>query len=47
MGFSKELLLLLLGLGVDVSEHGDVREVYPELAEQSSHPAQKIQQREM
>lgn len=34
-------LLLLLRLGVDVSQHVDVREVYPELAEQSGHPAHK------
>lgn len=31
-------LLLLLGLGVDVSKDSNVRKVYPELAQQSSHP---------
>lgn len=36
-------LLLLLGLGVYVSQHGDIREVYPELAQQSGHPARKEQ----
>lgn len=33
-----EDLLLLLGFGVYISQHGDVREVYPELAQQSGHP---------
>lgn len=32
--------LLLLGLGVYVSQHGDVGEVYPELAQQSGHPVE-------
>lgn len=36
--YIEEDLLFLLGFGVDVSQHGDVREVYPELAEQSGHP---------
>lgn len=31
-------LLLLLGLGVDVSKDSNVRKVYPELTQQSSHP---------
>lgn len=39
----EEDLLLLLGLSVYVSQHGDVREVYPELAQQSGHPAQEKQ----
>lgn len=34
-------LLLHLGFGVDVAQYGDVREVYPEFAEQSGHPAQR------
>lgn len=49
LNFIAEDLLLLLGLGVDVSQHGDVREVYPELAQQRGHPAaeteRKINQR--
>lgn len=39
----EENLLLLLGLGVDVPQHVDVREVYPELAQQSRHPARNKQ----
>ncbi len=39
----EEDLLFFLGLGVYVSQHSDVREVYPELAQQSGHPAQKQQ----
>lgn len=41
LNFIEEDLLLLLGLGVDVSQHSDVREVYPELAQQRGHPAQR------
>lgn len=37
-------LLLLLGLGVDVSQHVDVGEVDPELAQQSGHPAEEAKQ---
>lgn len=37
----EEDLLLLLGLRVDVSQHGDVREVDPELAQQSGHPVRR------
>lgn len=34
-------LLLHLGLGVDVAQHGDVGEVDPEFAEQRGHPARR------
>lgn len=39
--FIEQDLLLLLGLGVYVSQHRDVWEVYPELAQKSGHPTQK------
>lgn len=35
------ILLVFLWLGVDVPQHIDRREIYPELAEQSSHSIQK------
>lgn len=35
------LLPLCLGFCIDVSEDRDIREIYPELAEQRGHPAQR------
>lgn len=39
--------LLLLGLGVYVSQYVDVREVYPELAQQSGHSAPTKKNKEL
>lgn len=40
-------LLLFLGLGVDVPQHSDVWEVYPEFAQQSCHPKGRKKGREL
>lgn len=41
------LLPLSLGFCIDVSEDRDIREIYPELAEQRGHPEQSKTNKEI